>query len=191
MKEEQIVKSARELFGRYGYKKVSMDEIAKNASVTKRTVYKYFSSKEELLKYFIAEEVEQMKKIVERVERKNLDFFDAIHEIIYNLIKYTRKAKFLQVILKESETFKEPVILECLKTIDLEIQKYIKQKLVLAIEKDHIVVKDVDITAFLIYKMYMALMFEWTENSKKIDEKQVADNIVYIIKNGICKKGNE
>lgn len=191
MKEEQIVKSARELFGRYGYKKVSMDEIAKNASVTKRTVYKYFASKEELLKYFIAEEVKQMKKIVEKVETKNLDFFDAIHEIIYNLIKYTRKAKFLQVILKESETFKEPVILECIKTIDLEIQKYIKEKLVFAIEKDHIVVKNVDITAFLIYKMYMALMFEWTENSKKIDESQIADNIVYIIKNGICKKGNE
>ena len=41
MKEEQIINAARELFKNYGFKKVSMDEIARKAGVTKRTVYKY------------------------------------------------------------------------------------------------------------------------------------------------------
>ena len=47
MKEEQIINVARELFTTYGYKRVSMDEIAKCANVTKKTVYSYFKSKEE------------------------------------------------------------------------------------------------------------------------------------------------
>ena len=42
MKKEQIIESARELFTRYGYKKVSMNEIAEEAGVTKKTVYSYF-----------------------------------------------------------------------------------------------------------------------------------------------------
>ena len=73
MKEEQIIESARFFFNKYGYKRVSMDEIAKSAGVTKKTVYSYFSSKEELLKYFIKEEIQNMKKIVEDVEAEDED----------------------------------------------------------------------------------------------------------------------
>ena len=75
MKEEQIINAARELFKNYGFKKVSMDEIARKAGVTKRTVYKYFTSKQDLLKFFINEEIINMKKIIEDTEKKNSDFY--------------------------------------------------------------------------------------------------------------------
>ena len=39
MKNEQIIAAARRLFNRYGFKKVSMDEIAREAGVTKKTIY--------------------------------------------------------------------------------------------------------------------------------------------------------
>ena len=82
MKEEQIVEAARKLFGKYGYKRVSMEEIAKEANVTKRTVYSYFKSKEEILKYFLNEEVQNMKKILEETEKVNKSFFENLHETI-------------------------------------------------------------------------------------------------------------
>ena len=41
MKEKQIVDAARKLFYKFGFKKVSMDEIAREAGVTKKTVYTY------------------------------------------------------------------------------------------------------------------------------------------------------
>ena len=88
MKKEQIINSARKLFSKYGFKKVSMDEIAKEANVTKKTVYTYFESKEELLKYFIQEEILNMKKIVENIEKQKIDFFESVHQVIYNLLKY-------------------------------------------------------------------------------------------------------
>ena len=61
MKDDQIITAAKKLFTKYGFKKVSMDEIASEAGVTKKTVYTYFSSKEELLKYCIKEELNNMK----------------------------------------------------------------------------------------------------------------------------------
>ena len=64
LKKEQIIQSARELFHQFGFKKVSMDEIAQKAGVTKKTIYMYFDSKEDLLKYFIQEEIQNMEKIV-------------------------------------------------------------------------------------------------------------------------------
>lgn len=38
-KKEVVINTARELFTKYGYKKVSMDEIARTSNVTKKTIY--------------------------------------------------------------------------------------------------------------------------------------------------------
>ena len=71
--------------------------------------------------------------------------------------------------------------------IDTQIQNYIKGKLEKAKENGYIDYKDVDITSFLIYKMYIALMFEWNENEKKLDEQIIASSISQILKNGLRK----
>jgi len=42
------MEKAEELFTQLGYKAVSMDQIAEAAGISKMTIYKYFSSKEEL-----------------------------------------------------------------------------------------------------------------------------------------------
>ena len=91
MKREQIIEAARKLFNKYGFKKVSMDEIASSAGVTKKTVYTYFSSKEELFNYFVQEELNNMKKVVEEIEKQNLNFYESIHQIIYKLLQYKNK----------------------------------------------------------------------------------------------------
>ena len=187
MKDKQIIEAARKLFNKYGFKKVTMDEIAREANVTKKTVYTYFNSKEELFKYFINEEVRNMKKIVEDVENQNDDFYETVHQGIYKLLKYINKRKFLKNVINEAEILKNPLIIDNLKVLDREVQNYIKQKLEKAIENGHIQVQDVDITAFLIYKMYVALMFDWNESNPKLDERVIADNILTFLKTGLGK----
>lgn len=188
MKEDQIIESARKLFKKYGFKKVSMDEIARDAGVTKRTVYMHFANKEELFNYFVEEQIQNMKSIVEEIENKNLDFFDGIHEVIFQLIQYKHKTEFLETIVEEGKFSNNPIILESIKAVDNKIQEYILEKLNWAIEQNYIEVKNPEITAFLIYKMYIALLFDWTESNSTLDEKIIADNILNILKNGLGKK---
>lgn len=188
MKEEQILNAAKKLFTNYGFKKVSMDEIASEAGVTKKTVYTYFSSKEELLKYCIKEELQNMRKIIENVESKKLDFMETVHQVIYNLLKYKKNCKFLKMLFKESEILKNEQLKENLKIVDKEIQNYIRKQLKLAIQNDKIEVQNIDITTFLIYKMYIALMIDWNEDYKKLDEKEIADNILHFLVNGLKRK---
>ena len=187
MKEEQIIETARKLFHQFGFKKVSMDEIAKEAGVTKRTIYAYFSSKEELLKYFILEEIKNMKDIIEEVENKNEGFFEIINQVIYRLLKYKKERDFLNIISREAEILKNPIVIQNLKLIDEQIQNYIKQKLITAKEKGYIYYEDLDITTFLIYKMYIALILEWNDKEKELDEQMIANNISEILKNGLRK----
>ena len=111
-----------------------------------------------------------------------------IHQVIVKLIKYTRNRELLHLIFQESEAFKNETVIESIKAIDTSIQNYIKEKLKYAVDKGYINVKDIDITAFLIYKMYIALMFEWNEQEKKIDEESITENIIYILKNGLERR---
>ena len=188
MKGEQILNAAKKLFTNYGFKRVSTDEIASEAGVTKKTVYTYFSSKEELLKYCIKEELQNMRKIIENVESKKLDFMETVHQVIYNLLKYKKNCKFLKMLFKESEILKNEQLKENLKIVDKEIQNYIRKQLELAIQNDKIEVQNIDITTFLIYKMYIALMIDWNGDYKKLDEKEIADNILHFLVNGLKRK---
>lgn len=188
MKEEQIIEVARNLFHKFGFKKVSMDEIAREAGVTKKTIYSYFSSKEALLEYFIQEELRNMKSIVEEVEKKNMDFFDTVNEATVKLLKYKKEKDFLNLIAKEAEWLKNPIIIKNLALIDTQIQNYIKEKLQKAKDKGYIYFSDLDVTAFLVYKMYIALIVEWNDKDKTINEQMIANSISEIIKNGLRKE---
>ena len=177
MKEEQIIEAARKLFYQFGFKKVSMDEIAKEANVTKKTIYMYFGSKEELLKYFIEEEMRNIKEIIENVEKQNLDFFECVNKAICELLKYRKERDFLKVITREAEILKNPIVINNLKLIDEQIKNYIREKLISAKEKGYIEFKDLEITTFLVYKMYIALIVEWDNQSQNLDEQMIANSI--------------
>ena len=55
MKEEQIIEVARELFHKFGFKKVSMDEIAREAGV-KRLLLNHISAR------FLSKDIGQMRR---------------------------------------------------------------------------------------------------------------------------------
>ena len=188
MKEDVILKAAKKLISKFGYKKVSMDEIALEAGVTKKTVYSYFSSKEELLNALIRNELERMRKELEEIEEQKGDLLLSAHEGIYNLLKFRRKNNLFKILFEEAEVLKNAKLKESLDIIEKDVISYIKSVLEDANSKGKICVKNVDVMAFLIYKMYLALMIEWNENYKKLDEKEIADNILQILESGIVRK---
>ena len=57
----KIVNVADRLFGRFGFQKTSMDEIAKIARKAKGSLYYHFSSKEDLFREVVQKEVDEIK----------------------------------------------------------------------------------------------------------------------------------
>jgi AcrR family transcriptional regulator len=64
---EKIIEVADKLFGRFGFYKTSMDEIAKIARKAKGSLYYHFSSKEELFKEVVAKEISHLKNELSRI----------------------------------------------------------------------------------------------------------------------------
>jgi len=53
---KKIIKSAGQIFSRYGFKKTTMDEIAKTLKMGKSSIYYYFESKEEIFEAVVLNE---------------------------------------------------------------------------------------------------------------------------------------
>lgn len=180
-KKQQIINAARDLFTKYGYKKVSMDEIASAAGVTKKTIYAYFKDKNALLKYFIQEEVDNMQKITNSIKEENLPFVETIHKMIYNLLNYRKKEALLVLLAKDKDTI---IAKECLDILNNTILSEIKDTLEKAIKDGYIRDCNIEMTSFIIYKIYVALIFEW---DKPFDSEEVTSGLINFMKSGLLK----
>ncbi len=80
--KERIQQKARELFLKYGFKSVTMDEIASQSGISKKTIYQFFADKDELVEDVMQTELNSMRDecIRQREESQN-----AIEELIQDL----------------------------------------------------------------------------------------------------------
>jgi len=101
--KERIQQKARELFMRYGFRSVTMDEIAGQTGVSKKTLYQFFEDKDALveavmqgeLAYMQTQCTKQMKEADNAIEEIFLDMdamedvMDALNpQIIFDLEKF-------------------------------------------------------------------------------------------------------
>ena len=70
--EKEIVKQAISLFLQYGFKSVTMDDIAQHMGVSKKTIYVHFQKKEQL------------------VLESSMNHFDLIIERIISISKHSK-----------------------------------------------------------------------------------------------------
>ena len=180
-KKELIISTARDLFTKYGYKKVSMDEIALEANVTKKTIYSYFTDKDTLFMYFINEEIENVKNEFEKIEKKNIPFVEKVSTSIYNMLLFRKNSILISNISKEAKNNIQQSI-NFLKVYDDSILNYIEDKINNEIKLSNIKKCDAHLTAFIIYKMYISLLFEY---DKDIDEKKFTKEVTSILKDGL------
>jgi len=61
-RKEQILRTATDIFSRFGIKKSTMDEIAQKIRMGKSTLYHYFKNKEEIFLAVVKKEEETLKK---------------------------------------------------------------------------------------------------------------------------------
>lgn len=181
-KKEEVINAARDLFTKYGYKKVSMDEIAKEANVTKKTIYSYFRDKEAMFKYFASEELQSMKEKIENDVNSSTSFIDRVSKILYESLLFRKNSDLIKTIIKEISKNNTAECISFLKFYDGEIVSYIEEKIKQEIQNKTIKKCDAHLTAFIIYKVYSSILFEY---DREIDEERVTKEVTNILKDGL------
>ncbi len=84
--EKDILKEANKLFFEKGYKKVTVDQLASNLSISKKTIYKHYKSKQDLLeKTFDKWSSKITIEINEILDREDLSFIDKLKSMMSHI----------------------------------------------------------------------------------------------------------
>ncbi|MEE4256018.1 MAG: TetR/AcrR family transcriptional regulator [Bacteroidales bacterium] len=147
---EKIIKVASGIFGKYGFQKTTMDEIARTARKAKGSLYYYFNSKEDLFLAVVSREMDTLKEALLGVVEKQDDSSAMIRNYMLTRMKVLRGA------VNYHETLKADFIgtfefLDELRsrfdTFEVELLSGILQK---GVDEKSIVVEDVNKTAQVI-----------------------------------------
>lgn len=105
-READILAAAEKLFTQHGFEQVTMDAVAKEAEFTKRTLYQYFPSKEDLFFAVVLRGFQQMFAYMGGASEQGTDGFDKLrfvarayyqfykdHSAMFRLMAYVGHAK--------------------------------------------------------------------------------------------------
>ncbi|MCK5457664.1 MAG: helix-turn-helix transcriptional regulator, partial [Melioribacteraceae bacterium] len=67
LEKHKILLFASEKFFRDGFRKVSMDELAKEMKISKKTIYRHFASKEEIVEATVDSLQTNLKRAIDQI----------------------------------------------------------------------------------------------------------------------------
>lgn len=124
--KDKILDAVARLIDQYGLKKFTVDEVAAELHISKKTLYQYFSGKDEMIRqYFEATLTSDRQGILEAVVSEK-NYFEKIHAIVHSSHRYRLPVRLMD----EAKQFypDEWARIEDLKRFKLdEFKKLLKQ----------------------------------------------------------------
>ncbi len=116
MKRKQLIHTGRELFWKYGIKRVTVEEICREAGVSKMTFYKHFSNKNELVRTIIHEITEEALNKYRELMDRDIPFEEKVRETLK--MKFEGTDQMSQEFLSDYIPHAEP-----------EMQKFVHERM--------------------------------------------------------------
>jgi len=187
-KHNVILIVARKLFSRYGLRKTTVDEIAREARVGKGTIYNYFKSKEEVFQAVVEEEAQIFKNEIKKAvasqttpEKKIRAYVITRMHIINQLANFysSFKDEYLEY-YSFIEKIRE-------KYTDYEVFT-IKEILKEGVNKKVFSIKDLDLAAFAVVIAMKGLEYYWATETDPLEAEKKIDILLKIFFNGILRR---
>lgn len=115
--KQKILHTAEEMFQKFGYSKVTMEEIASNLNISKKTLYKHFANKEHILKEMVHNNKCEVDNFLDELMKdKTTPFIDKLKNFMNFIAKVSKKIEGTMVhdimkshpeIWKDIEQFRE------------------------------------------------------------------------------------
>ena len=152
--DKKILNEAKNLFDRFGIKKVTMSDIAETFQMSKKTLYKYFPSKEAIVQKIIIWKKEHITQSLDLIiDDESLNFEKKLEEIfkLINVEMSNFQIRFLNEIRLQFPNLYEQILSFRKNTINYSFRKLILE----GIEEGH-VRQDIDPT--ILIDMYIAVL---------------------------------
>ena len=185
---ENILKIAREIFSKYGFKKTTLDDIANAVRKGKSSLYYYFKSKEDLFQAVIMKEVEILGHELEIVINRNTDPVDKLRDyILTKMATFRNLANFYHAI--ENDVTAVGFIDEVKIKYEQDEIRMIKRILIEGVRKNEFEIYDFNLAAIGITTAIKGLEMPLAAgNYSDVNLERSVDIILKIMCYGIMKR---
>ena len=179
----KILQAAVDNIQIYGLKKFTMDSICHQLRISKKTIYKYFDSKDSIIEDYFNQTVESDMASVNKVLDENISLQEKFKSVIYSYHTY----KIPLAIIQEAKIYypSEWEKINKLKNFKIEaLLTLLKEAKSNGLIKDHI---NLDIISLMIDKVADELLNGDILEKNNLKLSYATDQILQIILNGILK----
>lgn len=165
------------------------ENLAKSISIEAGELLECFQWNNEYDRQELIEELADVQAyciiLAEKIENdvnSSTSFIDRVSKILYESLLFRKNSDLIKTIIKEISKSNTAECISFLKFYDDEIVSYIEEKIRQEIQNKTIKKCDAHLTAFIIYKVYSSILFEY---DREIDEERVTKEVTNILKDGL------
>lgn len=184
---EKILTVAARMFGKYGFQKTTVDEIARTAHKAKGSVYYYFKSKEELFLAVVTQEINILKSGLTRVIVDSQDATGMIRSYLMNRMILMKDAVNYHESLKANFLGDFEFLNECRQDFtrfEIELMKAILDR---GMRENKFQIKDTQATAQVIILAMKAIEIPFYHQHKIAEYEQTIVELLDILIKGLEK----
>ena len=93
MSQEEILEGAKELFMRYGIKSITMDDVAREMGISKKTLYQHVKNKTDLIERIIHQHIHEEKECLSEMPANAHDAIEQVLMIAQYVVKVLRSMR--------------------------------------------------------------------------------------------------
>jgi AcrR family transcriptional regulator len=184
-RKEGIVEIARDQFARFGFKKTTVDEIAKAVHMGKSTLYYYFRTKEDVFKAVIERESKFLSTKIKEALDRAASPEEKLRTFVVTRMQCLRQLANFYSALKDEYLEHYSFIEKASKRELAREIETVRTILEGGIEKGVFAIENLQLTSFAIVTALKGLEYPWTIEPKMPNVKRNINILLEVLFNGI------
>ncbi len=176
----KILRAARRRFERFGVKKTAMDEICHDVGISKKTLYEYFGSKEDLfVSTFIQEALKNRDLIMTKLEGME-DPLEMVQKLFRFAVNRQWNESYMIRVLQDEDGLYHFFLKDKYRLqVEEGVLSFIQGILESGVEQGKFRPMNTRTTAYFLFKLFQSITFAKTESIQG-DEKDLEELIAFI-----------
>lgn len=187
VKKQRLIHTAQRLFGRFGFKKTTIEEIIRLTRIAKGTFYKYFPNKEALFLEIVKEESANLISAIRKAVARSSNSQEKMkYYIATKVSKIIELVNFHQITRENIDEY-WPHIEEVRENYLNEEQKIVHEIIINGISNGEFEVTNPELTAYVIVMTIEGLESTWRIKTSPMELGEAIDLFLNILFRGILK----
>lgn len=183
-----ILKTALKLFARYGYKKTTLEDVARDLGMTKSSLYFYVTNKRELYEMAVKHAFKEWQIVVVKAMSHEDDVVEKFKVMCTHSLAYLQdQDDFRSILMKDHAIFTLYPAEDRFYEINKGTIKLISDVLLEGIKQNRFYKMDVQLTAELLFSIYIIFLIKTYVKSEGVSVVRMYEQGIKILLGGICR----